>query len=916
LEDVIGYLDSKGLHTKPAGKNNVHLACFYCDEADAKRGRLYINIDPDANIPGLHQCHLCGEKGSLVKIKRHFGDDVGKGSDVGEEHFDLLKTAADYFHSNLSTVPQVVNWLQADRGFTDSTIKKHRLGWGDPTAIPYLKSKGYSEDRIISAGLLDKYQRPFYDDVVTIPYFIGDVCVGIREKKLGGKYRQPHGWTQRIYNVDAVYNNSQLSDVVVTEGEFDCLISEQLGYVSVGVPGATQWQDSWNVYFKDVKRVWVVFDNDDAGRKGAEKIRESLGPKVKIANMPPGPSGDDDDGNDVSAWIVEQSHDAVDFAQHLRQRKESLILTVDDAVDEWRSVQGATGLKFGYERLDTLINPGLLIGQVCVVLAKTGSGKQEPVDSDIPTPSGFRKMGDLCVGDVVFGADGKPTRVLGVYPQGVHPIFRLTFSDGTSAESGGEHLWSVLERSGRKREWRVLTTLELLGNGLRHENGKEWRYTIPLVAPIEYPHVDLPIGPYTLGYLISNGSFIPSSYGYLISNGSFIPSSYLLASKEQRTDLLHGMFDGGTIVRRSSNVVDYCTSSHSLAHDVVELVSSLGGTACQRWTNRDGIEECQISIMLPETPSFWKRQRRFPRRSIVAIEYSRHAEAQCLRVEAEDSLYVTGHHYVVTHNTLWLLNAMQRMSMVPGQEEFTFLLCSLEQTRGDWFERAQRIFAFSNMNLAPLSSDPKELERFDRTILDATRNYWSNRLLLTDKNRIGLAELYETLDDYKDMFGRPPDCIAIDYLGYMARSSPGKDKYEKTSEAIMAVKELAKEIRVPILLPHQVSRGAQFGQRFDSDSARDSGAVEETADFVFSIYNPDHGKDPSDPKTGKLRCEILKSRHGGRGYPLYYQFAPYTLAFVPEGNPAEERMALNELKWGNVPWQVAMHSHRTGIGPF
>lgn len=38
-----------------------------------------------------------------------------------------------------------------------------------------------------------------------------------------------------------------------------------------------------------------------------------------------------------------------------------------------------------------------------------------PTSTEIPTPSGFKTMGDLAVGDYVFGGDGKPCTVVGKF---------------------------------------------------------------------------------------------------------------------------------------------------------------------------------------------------------------------------------------------------------------------------------------------------------------------------------------------------------------------------------------------------------------------------------------------------------------------------------------------------------------------
>lgn len=50
--------------------------------------------------------------------------------------------------------------------------------------------------------------------------------------------------------------------------------------------------------------------------------------------------------------------------------------------------------------------------------APSGIGKAIPNDTLIPTPDGWRKVGDIKIGDYLFGKDGLPTKVLNTYPQG------------------------------------------------------------------------------------------------------------------------------------------------------------------------------------------------------------------------------------------------------------------------------------------------------------------------------------------------------------------------------------------------------------------------------------------------------------------------------------------------------------------
>src|SRR5205085_509566 len=132
-------------------------------------------------------------------------------------------------------------------------------------------------------------------------------------------------------------------------------------------------------------------------------------------------------------------------------------------------------------------------------------GRAQPVTSPVLTPSGWRMIGLLRVGDLVIGSDGRPTPVLGLYPQGEREVFKVTSQDGASTLASGDHLWTVTTRADRRRgePFRVLTTAALIGD-LRAAH--DHRYELPLLSqPVCLPARDVPMDPYALGLLLGDG---------------------------------------------------------------------------------------------------------------------------------------------------------------------------------------------------------------------------------------------------------------------------------------------------------------------------------------------------------------------------------------------------------------------------
>src|SRR5689334_5298040 len=75
-----------------------------------------------------------------------------------------------------------------------------------------------------------------------------------------------------------------------------------------------------------------------------------------------------------------------------------------------------------------------------VLIGEPGVGKAQPLDARIKTPTGWKAMGEIRVGDLVSTPDGGTAPVIGVFPQGEKPIYRIHFKDGRWADACADHL--------------------------------------------------------------------------------------------------------------------------------------------------------------------------------------------------------------------------------------------------------------------------------------------------------------------------------------------------------------------------------------------------------------------------------------------------------------------------------------------
>lgn len=157
--------------------------------------------------------------------------------------------------------------------------------------------------------------------------------------------------------------------------------------------------------------------------------------------------------------------------------------------------------------------------------------RAQPLDAEIITPLGIRKMGDLEIGDLVIGADGKSTPITNIYPQGMKEIFRVSFDDGSSAECCDSHLWEVIPCGNQRTERRHLTETRPLSviradfARLDSRGFVQNLYQVPLTAPIEFSTESVPFDPYVVGCLLGDGNIANTKNTIgLASNDPEIPA--------------------------------------------------------------------------------------------------------------------------------------------------------------------------------------------------------------------------------------------------------------------------------------------------------------------------------------------------------------------------------------------------------
>ncbi len=369
--NLVEYLQSKDMVLKFSG-TQAYTHCVFCDEDKSKRGRLYINIDPESDRFGVWFCHLCHAKGGLNSLREFFGDPP-LDTKPSYKMCHLFNQAAQYYANCLLENPEAYTYLRVERGFSDDTIERLQFGWADGGVLKFLTDKGWDIEDIKESGLVNKYGFDFLQDKITIPYVeMGNVTT-IRGKQIGGKYLSLPGSVAQLYGMDSIRGEET---VVLCAGEADAALMQQMGFCAAGVPGENIWKREWTDLLDEAKRVFIVFDNDPAGRAGAEKVAKTLGPRSRIVSMPEATPGQKK--IDVTEWVVNHNKTKESFDWLFAKAKGGLLVSPAQAMDNWLEVEGnpnRVGLRFNVEELDSQMNHGLTPGQVVILVGKTNSSK-------------------------------------------------------------------------------------------------------------------------------------------------------------------------------------------------------------------------------------------------------------------------------------------------------------------------------------------------------------------------------------------------------------------------------------------------------------------------------------------------------------------------------------------------------------
>lgn len=294
------YFQKRNIPFQPeSGGRELRINCPFCRNP---KNKCYVQ----AQI-GCWYCFHCGESGgwnALMEGLKDYSATLESSEPINEEELPDLPPIdpeiVKEMHQRLLDSPTLIDYLHKKRGYNDETIKKYKLGWdGKNLTIPVQDAAGNYVN-------LRKRPDPTRPSEKKITFGIT------------GRNRN------RLFNEIILSQN--LERIYICEGEWDCMLANQLGYPSVtATAGANGFKVDWVSFFSKIPTIYIVPDNDNnnAGQAGAIKTAQEFydqAIRVKIVRLPD--PQEQEEKVDLTDFLVKFGKTKQDFINLLKSAKE------------------------------------------------------------------------------------------------------------------------------------------------------------------------------------------------------------------------------------------------------------------------------------------------------------------------------------------------------------------------------------------------------------------------------------------------------------------------------------------------------------------------------------------------------------------------------------------------------------------
>jgi DNA replication protein DnaC len=317
-----------------------------------------------------------------------------------------------------------------------------------------------------------------------------------------------------------------------------------------------------------------------------------------------------------------------------------------------------------------------------IMSGNLGVGKAQPLKEKILTDKGWTTIGKIKPGDTVISGKGSPTIVKAVHPVKERLVYTVLFSDGSTVEADGEHLWVVFKGFNRYDMLTTLQMLETLNEG--HKIPLTGEILIPESLTTQYNWDNIINECLTeekpLFKHVKVNELVKKIHKQKHIDRKFKNTTqwFLGLHPAERKQIIISFYrNRGAVSTR--NTVEASVKNVELAKEIVDIARSLGCYTHVEEDNSDAgltyVIHSRTSFTLFDTSDTrYNLYRPTPRKelykTVVNVVAKNYVKTRCITVAAASSTYITS-GYTVTHNT-WLAyayinHAVQSGAVTPGQ---------------------------------------------------------------------------------------------------------------------------------------------------------------------------------------------------------------------------------------------------------
>lgn len=277
--------------------------CFGCGAG----GNVFTFIMEYENYSFVEALKFLAQRAGVELPQEEYSKEAKERADTRSALLEMNKLAAKYYYAQLKTEGgrQAREYLQ-NRQLSQETITAFGLGYSSKYSddlFRYLKMKGYSEEMIIKAGLVnvdekhgvyDKFWNrvmfPIMDVNNRVIGFGGRVMGDGKPKYLNSPETLIFDKSRNLYGLNMA-RSSRKKNLIICEGYMDVISMHQAGFNNaVASLGTALTSQQASLLKRYTDEVLIIYDSDEAGVKAALRaipMLKTAGLSTKVINLRP-----------------------------------------------------------------------------------------------------------------------------------------------------------------------------------------------------------------------------------------------------------------------------------------------------------------------------------------------------------------------------------------------------------------------------------------------------------------------------------------------------------------------------------------------------------------------------------------------------------------------------------------------------